>query len=240
MGKGPEAEGQYRKALAIQEKLAADFPAVPAYQVELGGSYCNFGSSIRDSGKPAESLEWFDNAIRVLKPVHEKEPRDANAKQFLRNSQLGRALVYERQRKFAEAVKDWDRVIELCPPMERPKFRAHRSTVLVLAGQVAEAVAEVIELRKLPGLNAGRLYDFACVYAVASDKIAGKKQEYADAAMEILQKAVKAGWKDAGHMKQDKELDPLREREDFKTMVAELEAKFRPPRETLPPPRKDK
>ena len=59
---------------------------------------------------------------------------------------------------------------------------------------------------------------------MASGKSAGKKQEYADRAMELLQKAVKAGFKYPAHMKQDKDLDALRDREDFKKLVAELGA----------------
>jgi hypothetical protein len=62
---------------------------------------------------------------------------------------------------------------------------------------VAEAVAEVAELTApvadVPGSpkwNAGQWYDFACVYAVASGKIADKKQEYADRAMELLHKTL--------------------------------------------------
>ena len=38
-------------------------------------------------------------------------------------------------------------------------------------------------------------------------------------------KAVKAGYRDAAHMKKDTDLDPLREREDFKKLLAELEGK---------------
>ena len=52
LGKRPEAEEQYLKALAIREKLVADFPAVPAYRVELGGSFGNFSNMIRDGGNP--------------------------------------------------------------------------------------------------------------------------------------------------------------------------------------------
>jgi cytochrome c5 len=101
---------------------------------------------------------------------------------------------------------------------------------------VAEAVAEVTELTA-PGANAtglakwnaGQWYDFACVYAVASGNPgapgADKKQEYADRAIELLQKAVKAGYKDAAHMAKDTDLDALREREDFKKLMAELEKK---------------
>jgi Tfp pilus assembly protein PilF len=51
----------------------------------------------------------------------------------------------------------------------------------------------------------------------------------ADRAMELLQKAVKAGYKDAAHMAKDTDLDPLRGREDFKKVLAELEGKVAKP-----------
>ena len=149
LGQGAAAAEQYRKALAILEKLAADFPAVPAYQVDLGGSYCNFGNLIFGGGDPAASLKWFGRAIDCLQAVHEKEPRDVTAKQFLRNSHLGRAMAHDRLQKFAEAVKDWDRAIALSPPAQQLLFRA-RATSRLKAGMVAEAVAEVAALTKIP------------------------------------------------------------------------------------------
>lgn len=226
LGQRAGAEEQFRKGLVIQEKLAADFPAVPAFQAGLGGSYCNFGKLLtRDGGDPAESLKWYGRAIDCLQAVHEKDPLDITAKQFLLNSYWGRAMAHEKLQKFAEAVKDWDRAIALSPPAPQRQLRASRATSRLNAGMVAEAVAEVAELTKTPFLPAGQWYNFACVYAVASGKIADKKAEYADRAMELLQKAVKAGYKSAEQMKKDTDLDPLREREDFKKLIAELQTK---------------
>jgi serine/threonine protein kinase/tetratricopeptide (TPR) repeat protein len=225
LGKQPEAEGQYRQALSLQEKLAADFPAVPAYQVDLGGSYRNFARLIHDSGRPGESLEWFAKAIRTLTPVYKQDSRLVVASQALRNSHWDRAVAYYRLRKYAEAVPDWDRAIELSPPQEQPRFRAGRATARVQAGQVAEALAEVGELTKLPGVPAPLLYDVACVYALASGKSADQKQEYADRAMDILHQAVNAGFNDAAPLKKDTNLDSLRRREDFQKLIGELEKK---------------
>ena len=56
----------------------------------------------------------------------------------------------------------------------------------------------------------------------------------ADRAMRWLHKAVQAGWKDAAHMKQDTDLDSLRERQDFKKLLESLPK----PKEPAPPPRK--
>ena len=232
LSKGAAAEEYIRKALAIQEKLAADFPAVFEYQLDLGGSYCNLGKWIRRKGGDlAESLKWLDRAIDCLQAVHEKEPRDVTAKQYLRNSHEGRALTFERLQKFAEAVKDWDRVIALSPPAKQPGYRASRAMSRLNAGMVAEAVAEVAELTKSPNWEASAWCDFACVYAVASGEIADKKAEYADRAMEFLQKAVKAGYKDAALLKKDTDFDPLRDRADFKTLLADLEKEFPQPPE---------
>jgi serine/threonine protein kinase/Flp pilus assembly protein TadD len=225
LGKRPEAEQQFRQALAIRQKLADDFPAVPRYRYELGASYCDLGNVIRESGRASESLVWYEKAIRTLTAVYEQDRQLLPARQFLRSSHWGRATAYDRLHQYAEAVKDWDRAFELSPPQEQPIFRAGRAATRVNAGLVAEAVAEYAELLKLPVVPAPVLYDFACVYALASGKSAAKKQEYADRAMQLLQQAAKAGYKDAAHMKEDTALDPLRGREDFKLLLQELEKK---------------
>jgi tetratricopeptide (TPR) repeat protein len=223
LGQRAEAEQQLRKGLAIKEQLVAEFPAVPAYRVELGGSYCNLGSLLSGGGQPSDGLEWFDKAIATLAPVHEREPRDVTARQFLRNSHLARAMVHNQLRQYAEAVPDLDRAVELSPPEERPGLRSTRATSRLRAGQVAEAVAEVAELAKLPFWDAGQLCGFAGAYAVASGKFADKKDEYAASAVELLQRAVKAGYKNTVRLKQDGDLAPLRDREDFQKLLADLE-----------------
>jgi hypothetical protein len=103
--------------------------------------------------------------------------------------------------------------------------RADRANSLVQDGKVAKAVAEVAELSKNPRWNSRQWYNFASVYSLASTKIADKKTEYADRAMELLQKAVKAGWDDAEHTAEDTKLDPLRDRDDFKKLLTDLEKK---------------
>jgi eukaryotic-like serine/threonine-protein kinase len=229
LGKRPEAEQQYCQAQTIREKLAAEFPNVPQYQIELGGGYCNLGNLVRDSGRPSDSLLWFEKAIHTLTAAYEQERRLVLAKLFLRNSHAGRASAYDRLQRFTDAVKDWDKAIELTPKAEQAVYRAARATARINAGLVAEAVAEVADLSRIPNWNARQWYDFACVYGLASGKSVDNKQPYADRAIELLQRAVKAGYHDAAHMKKDTGLDPLRGRDDFKKLVAELEKKATPP-----------
>ena len=53
----------------------------------------------------------------------------------------------------------------------------------------------------------------------------GVAQFDGDAAMKMLRDAVSKGYRDVAHMKKDTDLDPLRQREDFQKLIAELEGK---------------
>jgi hypothetical protein len=60
----------------------------------------------------------------------------------------------------------------------------------------------------------------------AADKSHGANRpadDEADRAMVLLKQAIAAGFKNAAHMKEDKDLDALRSREDFKKMMATME-----------------
>ena len=103
---------------------------------------------------------------------------------------------------------------------------------------------------KLNRTDAGSLYDAACFRAVIAGVQAKAKtadaakhaQDDADRAMQWLTLACAAGYRDAAHMKKDTDLDPLREREDFKKLLDSLpkpkdQGPRPPPREVAPPPR---
>jgi tetratricopeptide (TPR) repeat protein len=223
LGRRDAARAELEAARDLLKKLVAAFPAVPQYQVALGRNYSNFGVLLRDEGCWADSLVWFDLAIRTLTTVYEKDGRHVNAKEYLRTSHGSRALAYDQLKKYAEAVKDWDKVVELSPEPEQPQYRAYRVNSRLRAGQIVEAVAEVEELTKARKWSAEQWYDFACVYAVASGQVGAKKEEYADRAIELLRQAVKAGFKDAAHLRKDTDLDALRDRADFTKLVTMLE-----------------
>jgi hypothetical protein len=80
--------------------------------------------------------------------------------------------------------------------------------------------------------DADSLYNAACFRAITAAVQAKTKttdsarlaKVDADRAMELLNQAVKAGYKDAAHMKKDTELNTLRDRPDFQNLVAQLAA----------------
>jgi serine/threonine protein kinase len=234
LGKRADAEQQAHQARAHLEKLAADFPDVPEYRADLAANYSVIGVLVSLGGQPAVGLEWHTKAIRTATPLAEQDPRLGTVRQTLWTSHWGRAVAYDLLQRYAEGLPDWDKVIELSPAQEQPRFRGRRAIARVNAGQVAEAVAEVAELTKASGWAANQWYEFACVYAVASSKTADRQQEYANQAMDLLQKAVKVGFTDTAHMKRDTNLNPLRARADFQKLIGELAKQSTTPPEKKP------
>jgi serine/threonine protein kinase/tetratricopeptide (TPR) repeat protein len=93
--------------------------------------------------------------------------------------------------------------------------------------------ATVERFESLKPCDAAGLYDAACCRAIAAAVVgaAGGPNAAKDAtiegdrAMAWLKKAVAAGFVNAAHMKQDADLHALRDRDDFKKLIADLEAK---------------
>jgi serine/threonine-protein kinase len=217
-----QAMQQYHKALVIQEKLVEEFSGVTTYQVDLGRGCWNYGNLLSRRGRPEASLEWYSKAIRALRRVDRTDPQFGMAQRFLRGSYTGRALAHTQLHKHLEAIPDWNGVIELSSAEEQRPLRIARASARVRAGLVAEGVAELAEATRTGDWPAEVWYGCACIYAIASRKSVDKKQEYADSAMELLRRAIEAGYKDVGHLTRNSELDELRGREDFKKLLSSL------------------
>jgi serine/threonine protein kinase/tetratricopeptide (TPR) repeat protein len=227
-GKYAEAEPACRQALAIREKLAADYPAMPQYRRELGASQANFANLKQSNHQPDEALQWYARSIDTLENVLRQLKVDTTAQQFLRNAHVGRARMLEDLQRYAEALKDWDRALELAPEPDRPLLLMDRAVNRAQAGQKTLPLAPVEELSK--SADAITLYNAACIFARA----AGRQQPTGSTlskaacgarAMALLQQAIAKGYADAEQIKKDDDLKALRQRDDFRKLVAELERK---------------
>jgi tetratricopeptide (TPR) repeat protein len=128
-----EAKATHLAAIKIREKLIANHRGEPAYAMDLGNSYKNLGILLyRDKGQLQASIEWFDKSISVLEPVLAKQPRLANARQFLRNAHSGRAKALDMLRRHDEALKSWDRAIELSDRRDLSKYQDDRKRSMLL------------------------------------------------------------------------------------------------------------
>src|SRR5262245_229290 len=92
--------------------------------------------------------------------------------------------------RFAEAIPDWDRAIELDEGPSRPTLRLQRALCLVRT-EPAKAVAEAEELARGEKTPAELLYDAACVCCLASARVpdAAEREKYAARAVALLQQA---------------------------------------------------
>ena len=248
IGKQMEAEAETRRALGIQEKLAADFPAVPDYRQDLGRSHNNLGNIVAGFGKRTEAEAEYRQALAIQEKLAAEFPAVPAHRQDLARSHnnLGNIVAGFGKRTEAEAEYRQALTIQEKLAADFPEVLAFRKDVamfhnnfgllLVVLGKRAEAEAEyrqALAIREklaadFPAAPQYRAeisqtsYNFACFYAIASGKRADKKQEYADRGMELLHKAVKAGYNDAANMAKDTDLDPIRDRADFKKLLASL------------------
>ncbi len=257
-GKSADAESAYRRALDIHEQLFSESPNVVDNAIGLGASYCNFGMLIRGGGDAEESLGWFDKAIATLDPVAVNEARNVNRDEFLRNSYCGRADAFEFLGRYSEAVPDWEKALECDLRLAGSQAKALRWKLSVSRIRTAQAnqdaagcLAASVELESLNRGDDIGLYETGCYRAICaalvipddpktltpgSEQIA---QEQADLAMEWLRKAVAAGYHDVENMRRDPDLDALRERDDFKSLLAELEMKSPMSPNNPQPPKQD-
>ena len=77
-----------------------------------------------------------------------------------------------------------------------------------------EAIVKYEEILKLEEDNMNALYNLACCYSLMNEKVK---------ALEYLEKAMQAGFVDETHIKQDKDLDNIRETPKFKKLMNQLD-----------------
>jgi hypothetical protein len=104
-----------------------------------------------------------------------------------------------------------------------------KAALLIKEEQPARAVAAA-DLLADNARGSVEIYFAACSYALCAP-LADRpetKEKYAARAVELLRQAVAKGYKDAAQMGKDADLDALRQRDDFKKLLADLEAASKP------------
>jgi tetratricopeptide (TPR) repeat protein len=175
--------------------------------------------------------------------VLKKEAKPRFARQALCVAHWGQANALARLGRPAEAVKAFDRALELDDGPFRIRLLLGRASATALAGDHAAALVVAGEqLQKSPA-DATVLHNAAYVYTSASGAVARdtrlpdaerarRAEQYASEAVALLVKARAGGaFKTAEalfQLKSDHLLDLLRPRADFKALLADLEKKSAP------------
>jgi serine/threonine-protein kinase len=226
-GRDAQAEENYQQLLAISQELARSDPTVSEYAIGVGSAEGNLGNLRLEKGDAAGSLEWFTRSAATLAAVVQREPNNSFARVPLMNAYANRAQALNHVGRAADAIADWDRALTLAPEFIRPELRLLRAGSLARAGRVAEVAGEADAFIRFRGVIDDSLIDAADSFAqlAGATKDPNQADAFAVRAVACLRDAAAKGRVTARQIAADKDLDPLRSRDEFKKLVAELEGK---------------
>jgi eukaryotic-like serine/threonine-protein kinase len=124
LGKRDEAEAEFRAAVALQEKLAADHPGVPQYRQELATSHHNLGVLLAGAGRRSEAEAEYRTALAVREKLAADHPDVPQYRLELVPSYNTLALLL-RDGGDPQAALGWlDRAVETLNPLVAQAPRA--------------------------------------------------------------------------------------------------------------------
>jgi tetratricopeptide (TPR) repeat protein/tRNA A-37 threonylcarbamoyl transferase component Bud32 len=243
-----DAENDNDQAIRILKQLFADSPAQPEIRQDLATTHNNRGNLLRDSGRLPEAEQEFDQALSIREQLVAELPNQPELRNELAMTGVNLAVLFKRQGNWTAAER---RLVEARPhhlaalkangqhPVYRQNYRNNLGAWIAVRAALLEpdeAVRTADQCRDLGWSAPADAYNAACYLSQCipivsqHDKLDAAQREravqfYGDAAMTFLRNAVSKGYKDVPHMKKDTDLDPLRQREDFQKLIAELEGK---------------
>jgi eukaryotic-like serine/threonine-protein kinase len=203
VGKPGEAEADCRRALAILQKLVDDTPAVAFFRDRLAYSFIYLGDVVRSLGRAAEARGLYERAIALKEPQLRGDSTNLEHRYALVCAIRRRGMTLRRLGELAGAADDVRRALELSdglPPRSawelcEIEVACCHAALAGLAGQAGSGVS------------------------------AAEGEQEADRAMERLQRSVANGFRNTNQIRIESALDALRDRADFKKLMAELEKK---------------
>jgi serine/threonine protein kinase len=199
-------------------------------------------------GDVAQAVAILKETLTLRERRVKDEPENSLEESFLAwtHGQMGEAE--QARLEYAAAAQAYARSVEKFEKLDQagalndPFFRSMmnlyrerlldmRVRYLLKEQKLAAAVESAAKMKERAGDKAVQLYNVACAYALCAGAAmnpvanAPSADKLADEAMALLKQAVAQGFNDADYMKKDDDLGALRERDDFKKLLAELEAK---------------
>jgi tetratricopeptide (TPR) repeat protein len=197
-GKQPQAEIECRKARALHEELAADKSSLKFSPECLAKSLDTLGDIARLSGRAAEAKALHDRAIALQEQQDKKNPTKFWSPYYVASSTRRRGLALRDLGDISGAAADARRAMGLCDGLTSrwgPHFFETACCHAALAGLAGRA---------------------------GSGVSAAEEEREAAKAVEWLGRAVANGYRNTNELRIESALDPLRDRPDFKKLMAEL------------------
>ncbi len=239
-GRQGDAEVRLNKALTSCVELTERYPTVPHYRSTLAGVQASLGDLLarRDPGSLA-ALEYYNQSIANLERVGAMQKESADVRSGLGQALAGRAGVLGHLGRHAEALKDWDRVVEVDTSILAGWNRLARARARARVGDHARAVREADEMVEAASAHGG-FYAFraASVHAAAARSVASDgaisqaergrlAERYTARALALLRSAHEAGAIDTAGLKElrsGEAFASLRSRSDFQALLRKIEA----------------
>ena len=200
LGKPAEALKEHQKALAIRQKLADASPVDPEIQSDLARSHNYIGRLHAREKRFAEAFAALNRCLAILQKLVDANPTNTESTSYLGWGHAFRGAAHVRAGQVAEAAADLRRALTLwekAKPLDSEMLFERARTLALLAGLGGE-------------VNSGVTKDEAAAFA--------------DQAVASLRDAINAGWNLPNDLKEP-DFDAIRGRDDFKKLVAEVEAK---------------
>jgi tetratricopeptide (TPR) repeat protein len=240
-----EALGHLREAQSLQERLVRDNPAVLDYSQDLARTYATLGEAYRQLGRPAEAVRPLEQAcdLRAMLVRSDRANLDYQSELGRALSPLGSVLAELGDRgKALEAFREAreHHVIAFSKAPDIVPYRKYLTEHyrLLAAGERRlgdpdAAAAAALECRNLWPEDPAELFAVArdlalCIPLVgpasggASVAAPDGRRKYAELAMGALRQAIAGGFTDSSLLRDDPDLEPLRSREDFQRILADL------------------
>jgi tetratricopeptide (TPR) repeat protein len=258
-GRRDEARRCYEQARDSYEKLAAANPTVFQFQSDLALACGNLGVLHQQDGRWAEARRCYEEARNVLEKLVAANTDVPQFQFRLTQTCWNLGNVLGETKQWAEALHTFEQAYAICEQLlttdpDHFEYRSYACSAVHRCGEVlAEldrrdealtAFRKAIAHQRLLAAEAPQAaryrYNLACDLALCATLV-GKSQgeltaqeqaersRYADQSLEALRQAVAAGFRDVERLNKNRHFDPLRSRDDFKKLLADLTEKAKAP-----------
>ena len=188
---------------------------------ELAQDHAELGNWCKEQGLEEEAKKHYEMALKF-------NPDNAAARKALGFVKKGDKWVKgeektekepekkpEEQTKKEPEKKEPEKKEEPAEKLTREQWqRLHRESLQKLQAKEYEEAEKLLKriVRAVPNDNTA-LYNLACLYSLTSKK---------EKALEYLEKSIKAGFTNVGHIQQDSDLDNIRNEEKYKELIKKL------------------
>ncbi len=244
---GP-AQASYEEAIRLRERLIADFPDHPIHRYRTASYHFLLADLFDEQRKPKEAEALYRRALEEQEQLVKDYPKDISYREALFDTAGSLSVLLEPTRpdesqRLLERIAHGHWQAGLSNPGSLQSIIASGydlAEFLQRHGRHADLARLATDITGEFSTSADLHYHATCfaaraVKALDADKAlapadrAKPADAYARQAVELLRRAVQLGWKDREHMFLDADLDPLRGRQDFRDLLADLDKRIGKP-----------